>query len=51
MRIFGDTKFAVGRFKTIFAYGFDHDMNIANGKIKNKSIYKNWKSPKLVPVL
>ena len=40
MRIFGDTKFAVGRFKTIFAYGFDHDMNIANGKIKTNQYIK-----------
>lgn len=34
----GDTRLAVGLLTTILSKGLDHDMNMANGKIKNKSM-------------
>ena len=40
------TKLAVGLFADKVGYGPVQPMNIAIGRISNRSMYKNWKSPR-----
>ncbi|KAH3665608.1 hypothetical protein OGAPHI_003796 [Ogataea philodendri] len=49
IRILGDIRLAVGRLAHSRAYGLLHAMNTASGMIRNRSMYRNWKSPRLVP--
>lgn len=43
---FLDTRSAVGRFRHNDVAGPDHPMNMAIGRIKRRSINRNWKSPR-----